>query len=102
LSSTDDKDVVVDAVAFRYPVLRIGPDQAKSVAGNIVGISLRHNDRPHLWSTNRRSERPAVNEMKSALFARTGNDRVVVYAGAEIFAAMVVLRVTTAAFVIPI
>jgi hypothetical protein len=57
---------------------------------------LRHNDRPHLWSTNRRSERLAVNEMKSALFARTDNDCVVVYADAEIFTVIVVSRVTTA------
>jgi hypothetical protein len=35
--------------------------------------------------------------MKSALFARTDNDRVAVYADAEIFAAIVVSRVTTAA-----
>jgi hypothetical protein len=32
--------------------------------------------------------------MKSALFARTDNDRVAVYAGAEIFAAIVTSSVT--------
>jgi hypothetical protein len=40
--------------------------------------------------------------MKSALFARTSNDRVVVNAGAEIFAVIVVSRVTTAAIATPI
>jgi hypothetical protein len=35
--------------------------------------------------------------MKSALFTQTGNDRVVVYEDAEIFAAIVVSRVTAAA-----
>jgi hypothetical protein len=40
--------------------------------------------------------------MKSALFARTDNDRVVVYAGTEIFAVIVVSRVTTAAIAAPI
>jgi hypothetical protein len=93
---------VIDVIAIRHPVLRIRTDQAKSLAGNNVGIGLRHDDRPHLWSTNPRSERPAVNEMKSALFARTDNDRVVVYAGTEIFAVIVVSRVTTAAIAAPI
>jgi hypothetical protein len=36
--------------------------------------------------------------MKAALFARTGNDRVVVGAGAEIFAALMALQ-TQATFV---
>jgi hypothetical protein len=70
--------------------------------GNNVGISFRHNDRPHLWSTNRRSERRAVNEMKSALFSRTDNDHVVVQARAEIFAVIAASRVTKAAIVTPI
>jgi hypothetical protein len=85
---------VIDVIAIRNPVLRIGPNQAERLAGDNVGISLRHNDRPHLWSINRRSERPAVNEMKSALFARTDNDRVAVYAAAEIFAPIVTSSVT--------
>jgi hypothetical protein len=37
--------------------------------------------------------------MKSALFARTDNDHVVAQAGAEIFAVIVVSRVTKAAIV---
>jgi hypothetical protein len=96
LSSADDNDVVIDVSPIRHPVLRIGSDQAERLSGDNVGISLRHDDRPHLWSTNRRSERRAVNEMKSALFARTDNDCVVVYAGTEIFAAIVASRVTMA------
>jgi hypothetical protein len=40
--------------------------------------------------------------MKSALFSQTRNDHVAVYAGAEIFAAIVVSQVTKVAIVSPI
>jgi hypothetical protein len=40
--------------------------------------------------------------MKSALFAQNDNDRVVVHAGAEIFAAIAVSRAATVAIVTPI
>jgi hypothetical protein len=61
-----------------------------------------HVDQPRLRSSNRKSERSTVNEMKSALFSQTRNDHVAVYAGAEIFAAIVVSQVTKVAIVSPI
>jgi len=46
-------------------------------------------------SSNRKSERSTVNEMKPALFAQTDKDRFVTDAGAEIFATTSTLQAVT-------
>jgi hypothetical protein len=88
---------VIDPLALGYPVLRIGTDQAKRLAGNAVGIGLRHGAEPRFDVANRKSDRGSVNERNPALFSTASNVRFVRDAPAGIFATIAIRSIVSRA-----